>query len=267
MTHRITVSCFVLALLAQVTPVEGLMAQSEGPLVFILAGQSNMVGQGRTADLAAGQTLLPPTVRYFRGSEASAPTDGEQFGPELTLGRELASAMPGREIVLVKHAVNGSSLLDWAPDWNSERAALTPHPRAGPLYSQLLDMLRQLDVGEGAELGAIFWMQGERDARVPEVGAEYFANLAGLVAAFRRDLAAPELPFILGLVNPPAEHFPAVRRVRDAQRRAASEIPGVHLVATDDLTKWDDDLHYDTEGILELGRRFAVAFLESRQPR
>ena len=61
----------------------------------------------------------------------------------------------------------------------------------------------------------------------------------------------------MGEVNPPAERYPAREIVRLAQRKAADEMPNVYLVETDDLSKWDDALHYDSEGLLALGRRFA----------
>ncbi len=261
-TSSLAAACLVVLLVGLATTPTHLKAQSQPPLVLILAGQSNMVGLGDTSDLKASDALLPPNVRYFIGAEETTPAEHPRFGPEVTLGQELATAMPDREIVMVKYARGGTSLLAWAPQWDSTRAEITRNAAAGPLYAQLLEVLRGLDIGSDAEVGAILWMQGERDARTPEAGAEYFANLVDLVTAFRRDLALPELPFILGLVNPPPDRYPAQQAVREAQIRAAREVAGVRLIATDDLTKWDDNLHYDTEGILELGRRFAAATLE-----
>ncbi len=260
-SHRALV-WVVAGALGLMAPRGHLAAQNQGPLVLLLAGQSNMVGQGATDDLEASEAVLPPNVTYFIGSQAATPAERSRFGPEITLGQDLAAAMPGRKIVLVKHALGGTSLLAWAPQWDSTRAEITGNAAVGSLYDQLLEIVRGLDLGPEAELGAVLWMQGERDARMGEAGAEYFTNLTELIAAFRGDLGSPELPFLLGLVNPPPNRYPAAQEVREAQERAAREIPGVHLVATDDLTKWDDDLHYDNAGILELGRRFAAAVLE-----
>jgi hypothetical protein len=257
-----TSACLWVPLFALVAQSVRLEARSQGPLVFVLAGQSNMVGQGATDEIAPDDAVLPPNVTYFLGPVETTPAEHPRFGPEVALARDLAAVLPDREIVLVKHARGGTSLLAWAPQWDSARAEITRNASAGPLYSQLMDVLQGLDLGPDAELGAILWMQGERDARTPEAGEEYFANVTELIAAFRRDLARPDLPFLLGHVNPPAERYPAREAVREAQKRAAREISGVHLIATDDLTKWDDDLHYDTEGILELGHRFAAAALE-----
>jgi hypothetical protein len=221
-----------------------------------------MVGQASTADLQPGEGVLPPNVTYFRGLDETNPLDFPRFGPEITLGQALAEAMPDREIVLVKYAVNGTSLLAWAPEWDSTRAAITQDAAYGPLYQQLLGVVHGVDLRADAEIGAVLWMQGESDAYSVDAGPEYFANLSELIAALRRDLCIPDLPFIMGEVNPPAEDNPALAVVRSAQVRAAADLPGVHLVETDDLTKKDDHLHYDGPGLRELGRRFAATVLE-----
>lgn len=116
--------------------------------------------------------------------------------------------------------------------------------------------------GEDVEIGAVFWMQGERDARFAEVGPGYGERIAGLVAALRTDMSDVELPFILGIVNPPADRYPVLEAVRAAQQDLVETDAAVWLVDTDDISKWDDNLHYDSAGQLELGRRFAQTFLE-----
>ena len=178
--------------------------------------------------------------------------------------RRLADALPARELIFVKHARGGTSLLAWAPEWDEARAETTGNAAAGPMYPQLIELLDDLGVRDGVEFGAVFWMQGERDALFPGPAAEYFDNLRTLVTAFRRDLTDPDLPFILGLANPSPERYTELAVVQAAQRHAAAEIAGVHLVNTAGLTKHDDAVHYDTGGILELGRRFAETYLAVR---
>ena len=246
------------------------IAQNTQPIIFVLAGQSNMVGHGRTEDLSAEQRILPSNVKFFLGADESSLAELPQFGPEATFAGELASIAPERQLVLVKYAVKGTSLLDWAPEWTASRAAITGNADQGPLYKQLLQIIEELPI-QNAEFGGILWMQGERDARIEEAGEDYYQNLNDLIVAFRRDLGRPELPFLLGLVNPPMQTYPALDVVREAQRRAAEQIPNVYLVETDDLSKRDDNLHYDSEGIMELGRRFATKVIAlgrlSRKPR
>ena len=160
--------------------------------------------------------------------------------------------------MLVKYAIGATSLLDWAPEWDAATAQITGNAERGSLYQQLFSIIEELALAD-ANFGAVLWMQGERDSRIEAAGQNYHQNLEDLIVALRRNLGRRDLPFILGKVNPPPERYPAREAVRNAQARIAAELPGVFLVETDDLSKWDDDLHYDTAGILELGRRFAVA--------
>ena len=261
-TSIIRVVCVTIAAGALLLGCEG-VDEPDRPLVFVLSGQSNMVGQGASADLTVEQLFAPDSVRHFDGLEPLTPGTNARFGPELSLGQSVAAAMPYRAIRIVKYARGGTSLLAWAPQWDSTRATISRNAEAGPLYADLIGIVDSLTSNEDVEIGAVFWMQGERDARFQAAGVDYFANLSHLIESLRKDLGIPDLPFILGLVNPPAETYPAREIVRIAQRKAATEIPNVSVVDTDDLTKWDDNLHYDTAGILELGRRFAAAFLET----
>ena len=235
----------------------------QNPKAFLLMGQSNMVGSGRTDSLAAADTTLPANVIYYRNSDAINPWDIPRFGPELTLAKDLGAAMPGTPLRFIKHAIGGTSLLDWAPEWDSTRAAITGNQHVGPMYAHAMAIVDTLQVA--SEVAAIFWMQGERDARISEAGVDYYANLEHLIASLRRDLGNPDIPFIMGRVNAPAERYPALEEVRSAQFRAAEELQNVVLVDTDDLTKWNDNLHYDTVGVTEMGSRFATAYLNWRK--
>jgi hypothetical protein len=234
-------------------------AQTEPPLVFILAGQSNMVGQGVTAELTADQLITPPNVTYLMETGETGLFDRARFGPEVTLVPRLAQAWPDRELIFVKHAVGGTSLLAWAPEWDAARAELTRNAEVGPLYTQLIAILDRHELRGDAEMGAVFWMQGESDARYPEVAAEYFNNLTTLIAAFRDDLQNTELLFVMGRANPSPERYTELPVVQRAQQRTGDELAAVRLIDTEGLSKREDGVHYDTAGLLELGRRFAAA--------
>ena len=242
-------------------------AQSNLPLVFILAGQSNMVGQGVTAELTADQMTTPSNVTYLMETGETGLFDRTRFGPEVSLVPRLAQAWPDRELIFVKHAVGGTSLLAWAPVWDAARAELTRNAEVGPLYTQLLAILDRHELRGEAEIGAVFWMQGESDARYPEVAAEYLDNLTTLIAAFRDDLQNTELLFLMGRANPSPERYTELPVVQRAQQRTADDLAAVRLIDTEGLSKREDGVHYDTAGVLELGRRFAAALAtEMRSP-
>jgi len=244
-------------------------AQSEETLVFILAGQSNMVGQGDTEELSDDLRRLPPNVLFYLNGVQTNFAGRDRFGPEVTFAHELSSVYPEKTIVLTKFAVGGSSLLAWAPDWSAESAQVTQNQGQGPLYQRLMEYVSSSISGyeQDARLAGVLWMQGERDARFPAAGERYGANLSAFVERLRNDLNVPDLPFIFGQVDPPPDRYPASTDVRDAQLAAERLIPGSKMVSTEGLAKHDDELHYNTEGQLDLGRRFARAFLDgARSP-
>ena len=219
---------------------------------LILAGQSNMLGDGLRAELDSA--ALPANVRLFDRN----PRPGS-FGPELGLARRVSELMLIDELWLIKYAVGGSSLLAWDPDWQPERAALADDAAKGPLYQRLIAHIKQVSRGQALDVKACLWMQGESDARYPLAAAQYEENLRQWIQRLRSDLGQPDLAFAIGLINPPGMRFPCRAQVRQAQRQVAKRTPKAVLVDTTGLSKHADDLHYDTDGQLELGRRFADA--------
>lgn len=251
--------------LLSAVPVFGEKPAGTEKIVFVLAGQSNMVGQGNTGELAPELKTTPPNVEYYLDGKRTDFAHQSTFGPEVAFSHELARAYPDKIIVIIKYATGGTSLMAWSPEWNAERAALTWNRFSGHLYERLMKIIREVNGQPGARYVAVVWMQGERDAQYREAGRQYAANLKALVHALRRDLKSPDLPFVLGLVNPPTAGYPGLDLVRKAQQEAEKALPNTALVATDGLTKHRDDLHYDTQGEIELGRRFAAAVLELRK--
>lgn len=236
------------------------------PLVFVLAGQSNMVGQGKVEDLPEPLRTLPPNVTlYVDGSTMNLKQQGH-FGPEVGIAQRLAEQEPKREIILFKFAFNGSSTLAWSPDYDAAlvRKAASPHDlRAGRLYDKLVNAWKKTFAGHGdVRAAAFFWMQGESDARFPIAAEAHRQNLERIIAAARRDLGAPDTPFFLGEINPPRERdFPRVEKVTANLRSLAESLPRVFVISTFGISKRADEVHYDSAGQLELGRRFGRMFV------
>ena len=218
--------------------------------IVILAGQSNMLGHGELSDIDS--PLLPPEVKLFDLN----PRDG-CFGPEVGFARTFLENEQLENLWLIKYAVGGSSLLAWEPEWSAERAAITDDVDKGALYQRLINHFRQVTQGVEADVLACLWMQGENDSRHERAATQYEANLKRFISSLRRDLAAPDMAFILGLANPPPDPWYHVETVRSAQRNTAQDCQNVTLVETAGLSKKADDLHCDTAGQLELGKRFA----------
>jgi len=108
-------------------------------------------------------------------------------------------------------------------------------------------------------LRGVAWYQGESNSSVPE-GRQYQAQLAALMADWRRQFAAP-LPFlVVQLANygpmAPAPVESGLALTRDAQRRAVAVDGNAGLVVTIDIGN-RDDVHPTNKQ--EVGRRLARA--------
>jgi hypothetical protein len=236
--------------------------------VFLLAGQSNMVGFGRTSELPA--ELARPRTRVQIHAEGRvdgdlagqwgtlAPGYGttlDRFGPELSFGLRLEAATPERDIRLIKHATSSSSLWDeWNPETGAEYGAFRDH------VARALAELRAL--GKTPEIVGLIWMQGEADALDRAHAEAYADNLAAFVARVRVDFEVENLPVVVGLVST-APEWPFHDTVRGAQSRTADALPQIEPVETSDLMRdfgHGDQYHYATEGQRMLGERFAQAW-------
>lgn len=251
-------------------------AAAEPMKVFILAGQSNMAGSGVPDELPPEyrkhpERVLMPIPPRDRGMRPAtdlvtfAPLP-ERFGPEVAFAHAMAKAWPEEKIVLIKMAIGGTSALAWAPDWTAEGAAITENDRSGSLYDRLVN--RQVKpllerYGDDAEVVGVLWAQGGRDGRYEKAAENYQANLTKIIEAFRRDLGKPDLPFVLAhTVDAPVRNFPYIDKVRAAQQEVVKSVPHTALVPIEGLSRKSDRTHFDTQGQLELGRRFAAAYLK-----
>ena len=271
--------------------------------VFIVAGQSNATGYAtNSAVLSAPWQAAQPNVLYSgEGGTAvnwvplHAPTQtqttlywGSGFGPELTLGQTISSLTGNKPVGIVKYAVNGSDLVhDWNPQYFTDPYY---HPGANNynyLKSRVTDSLTNLPFQQGGATGkvaAFFWMQGESDALQGRTTAQYEADLTNFIATVRTDYGA-NLPFIFGLINNADSVFnqpgvtfsgPNTAAIRQAQKDIASAssnpafslghlIPNTYLVDTDAFARDNasDLLHFNNQGIMDLGTAFAQQYVNT----
>ena len=114
-----------------------------------------------------------------------------QIGPEVTLAHALSRASPGRQILLFKAAHGGTSQLVWQPEHDRvriDRLNLSHDQRAGHAYAQLVAAWKAAFPNGDIKPTALLWMQGESDARVPELAKEYQQNVTNLIASLRREV-------------------------------------------------------------------------------
>ena len=236
-------------------------------LVFILAGQSNMAGYGTTAKLPPAYRKTPPNVKFYFNGYPAKMSRFARFGPEISFAHAMSRRFPNKTIKLIKFAVGGTSLFAWDPHWNLGKARLTRNASAGPLFKKLLQTIKTYTKHNNSQLAGVLWMQGETDARYPDAANHYMQNLSLFVRALRKALKTPYLAFYMGEIDPPIKFFPYREIVRTAQRKSSASIRNSKLISTKGLAKRNDHLHYNTEGQLALGLRFAQAYIQSTRYR
>lgn len=239
--------------------VWGVPASAAQELIFILAGQSNMLGQGERSKLPAQYRRNPSNVSFYYNGYKTPLNKFAHFGPEIGFAHTISRRFPKHKIKLIKFAVGGTSMLAWAPNWSAHRANLTRNASAGPLFKKLLQTANASYDAKNSRISSILWVQGEADAKYPAVARQYGVNLRNFVIALRRQLDNRPTQFVLAGVNPPVKQFPSSVAINQAQKQIVSVLPNMHFVRTSDLSKRADLLHYDTLGQIQLGQRFARA--------
>lgn len=256
--------------------------------LWVLAGQSNMAGSGFGGEpetpsdrvwlytlqdqwKIAEEPFAPD--RYDAADEAFAIMRGEfdkhvadpnyrkqqaatwrgaGTGLGLTFGKEL-----GRPVGLIYCAKGDTSMEQWSPDYAG-------HPYMA-LYKATLRRIRKV----GRPITGILWDQGASDT-FDGRGQLYRQRMEKLVAAFRRDLNQPDLPFYYGQLGcfplQTNEELPEWNLVQETQRQLEPVLAPGGMVAGIDLPLCDWG-HYSTAGLKRLGQRFAKIVCGKTGPR
>ncbi|KAH6796860.1 carbohydrate esterase [Perilla frutescens var. hirtella] len=231
--------------------------------VFILAGQSNMVGIGGVMN-GIWDGVVPPECQpnplILRLNEALGlkweeareplhrllPNDNDTFtgiGPGMPFANALLKRDPAiGTIGLVPCARSGSSISSWARD--------TPN------YSKMLRLARAA-VNQGGILRAFLWYQGESDTNELADAEAYSRRLVELFNNVRADLQSPSLQMIQVALASGSKYK---ERIREIQLN--TELPNVKCVDAGGLPliKYDK-LHLSTVSQVKLGTMLADAFL------
>ncbi|MGI9392802.1 MAG: sialate O-acetylesterase [Parvibaculales bacterium] len=203
--------------------------------LYLLAGQSNMVGLGKNEDLpraykgkinnvmifhgTTGVDNMPYNPKKFRAGQGkwSKLREGhgggfssngksniyvKRFGAELSFGKTIAELNPNSKIAIIKYARGATALYNtkernnWAEDFEGLNQ-----------YDYALDTIRNAfaisDIdgdGERDTLipSGIIWMQGEADSRWVESSNAYKDNLQRLMNALRAALRLDDVPVVIG---------------------------------------------------------------------
>ncbi len=200
----------------------------QGKHLFILSGQSNMVG-------------LKPETSF-------TPAVENEFGKA--------------QVIVVKDAQSGCPIRRWVKDWKP--APQKPVKRGkqpyGDLYERLMGLVKPAIEGQEIVSVTFVWMQGERDAKEGH-GAVYARSFTRLIEQLKTDLQRKDLTFVIGRISDhgikDGKEIPDWPVVREAQVKVAEADPLGAWVDTDDFNGANDSLHYNHPGYTKMGKRFA----------
>ncbi len=242
----------------------GLEASDVGDMVkhigvgdlFLIAGQSNAVGYGRDYipdppelgvhcfgsdgewDLAAHP--LGDATNTFH--PANRPRVNAAHSPYLCFAKILHHNL-GYPIGLIPTALGCSSLSEWNPHEN------------GRLFANMVKICR----AAGGRVAGVLWYQGCDDTRGRQ-WETYVSRFRQMVEALRKELSSSKLPFFTVQLNKSVtardEDTEGWGMVRDAQRKAAKDIPHVHIVPSMDVNVCDR-IHNNASANLVIGQRLA----------
>ena len=250
-------------LLKQMRDADGKPRTADHVWISYLTGQGDNNGEG-FGKLTAGY-----------GSRQKPAEDGGKIGPEFTFGLAMDEAF-SEPVLLIKTAWGGKSLnYDFrspsagpyprtAEDISKDR---NPVERAGHYYRLMLEHVKHVlgdihrvcpayDEKQGYDIAGFIWLQGFNDMvdrniypQLPKGStANRFANYSVWMADFirdvRKDLAAPHMPFVIGVMGVDG----AQAREDNLQFRAAMAAPAAmaefqgNVTAVATAPFWDEPL-------------------------
>ncbi len=216
--------------------------------LYLLIGQSNMAGRGSVD--AESKAAHPRVLMLNKQREWVPATDPLHFdkaaagvGPGLAFGKRLADENPKVRIGLIPCAVGGTPISAWAP--GKEDKSTHTHP-----YDDMLERVRV--AMQTGVLKGILWHQGEADLNNPGYGK----RLTELIERLRKDLAAPDIPFVA------SELSPLDPRKAEAVTAFNAVVGGLNVrnyacVSGAGLDHKGDKLHYNAASARILGQRYA----------
>lgn len=222
--------------------------------LFLLIGQSNMAGRGAVEEQ---DKRAHPRVFTLTKEETWAPAvepihfdrpDRLGTGLGRSFGILLAELAPSKKIGLIPAAMGGSALDEWKP--------------GGKLYT---DAVRRAKVAmKNGKLRGILWHQGESDANKLELARSYSDRWLAVMKSLRAELG--DVPIVVGelgqfLYTREKNEYPYARLINEAQAMLAVNGTRVAFVSSQGLGHKGDVLHFDSAGLREFGRRYAMAFL------
>ena len=242
--------------------------------VFILAGQSNMEGQGVVSmdgdrDYNGGKGNLVWSMQHSKSAQKMKPLKNGKgdwvvrddvqisfkvddtvrkggltvgftgYGDNTHIGPELGFGLVmgnyfQEPVLLIKTAWGGKSLF---VDFRPPSSG----GQVGPYYTKMVEEVRAALAALGEEkyeLAGFYWQQGWNDMCEKPAIAEYADNLVNLVKDLRKEFKEPNLPVVVGeLGNGGPVESGDLFDFRQAQEKGTKKIKNALFVKTTDFAR------------------------------
>jgi hypothetical protein len=179
--------------------------------IIILAGQSNMSGQGLAFNLTNYDPIDPRIFQYGDSGvyaklismaiePLAYPDSAPGMGPGLVFARWYAHSIPvNRRILLVPCAYFGTGF-----GQDNNYTWLPGDTAVANLFNNMISQTQAAlaAAGPNSRIVAACWLQGETDGDDNVAGSVYQANLDLLITTLRSELNLPNLPFVVGQMVP-----------------------------------------------------------------
>ncbi len=229
-----------------------------GPQIFVLAGQSNMSGR------AVGPNRSNSSIRMlgndYKLKVAADPIDDATgqthmgsvdwtagVGPGLFFAEALKARVPGIEIVLVPCAKGGTKLDQWL-DQNLDS-----------LMFECREKVKEAKRLTNGTVAGVLMYQGEDDATDPTLASTYAMRMTEWIKLAQRWF--PDRPAVI-YTQVATTTQPAYLTSWTELKAEQEKVIGGVMVRTDGLSVFDG-IHLDYDSNNELGRRYAVAYVDN----
>lgn len=235
-------------------------------LLFILAGQSNMVGWSPIPEGEPTDTRIYVFGKDYRWRIADHPIEDASnqvdmvsenllagFGPAMDFAFASLEQRPDIVIGLIPCAKNSSGIIQWQRDLSDQSLYGSCLKRIGAASSM-------------GEVAGILFFQGETDAAdplqypdPPPHAAEWSELFTAFITDLRNDLNQPDLPVVFAQIGSTwaPNAYPNWDLVM--QQQASLQLPNSAMITTADLPL-QDGIHFTTDSYRIIGRRFANAY-------
>jgi hypothetical protein len=252
-----------------ISPVIEIPQTHQGKIhLFILAGQSNMVGWA-PIPLDENTSLniyvfgadyhwhiaKDPIFNAHNQVDKVSENRIAGLGPSLPFAFASLERNPEIVIGLIPCAKNSSAIIQWQRNLSDQS-----------LYGSCLK--RTLAASSMGQLSGLLFFQGEQDAvdliqyPQPEPHSRDWAQLfSTFISDFRGDVGRPDLPVIFAQIGPDPASMDLPNWHLIQEQQALVTLPMTTMIITDDLPLMDG-VHFTADSYRIIGKRFAEAYWE-----